>query len=88
MSFKLTGQEKAFLYRKYVSEGMDPTQAWERVRKTLNAIDSLLRSLKAKGKTKDDLNVIFKREFAKLCEKEESRGVLRNKRRKSAGKKA
>ncbi len=88
MNCKLTGQEKNFLYQKYISEGMDPVQAGKRKRKVIDYIDNLLCKLEQQGKTKEEINIVFKKEFAKLCEKEESKGVKRNKGRKATRKKA
>lgn len=87
MRIKLTGQEKDFLYKKYIAEGMDPVQAGKRKKKVIDYIDNLLCKLKEEGKTKEEINDAFKKEFAKLCEKEESRGIKRNKRRKATRKK-
>lgn len=82
MRIKLTGAEKNFLYQKYIAEGMDPVDAGKRKQKVIDFIDNLLCKLKAKGKTKEEINERFKKEFAKLCENGKSRGVKRNKRRK------
>jgi len=85
---KLTGAEKNFLYRKYISEGMDPVDAGKRKQKVIDYIDNLLCKLKEEGKTKEQINERFKKEFAKLCENGKSRGVIRNKLRIPTRKKA
>lgn len=74
MKFKLTIAERDILYRKYVSEGIDPIDAGKRVKKIKDHIDNLICKLKEKGKTKEEINKRFKKEFEKLCQQN-----LRNK---------
>ena len=87
MSLQLTQLERNVLYRKYVSEGLDPIKAGERVRKIKEHLEDLIYKLRKKGKTKEEINITFKLEFAKLCEETSYTDKKRNKQRKATRKK-
>lgn len=88
MKLSLTSTERNFLYYKYVNNGMDPIQAGKKLQKIRDYVDHLLWDLKEKGKTHEEINVVFKREFTKLCEETNYRDRKRNNKRRSTRRKA
>jgi len=85
--YKLSQTEKNVLYVKYKNKGWDQKQAGERVKKIDEQLKSLVEKLKAKGETKENINVKFKQEFYKLVEREEKERIKRNKARRFTRKK-
>lgn len=81
-SLALTSIEKTVLYRKYCSQGMDPVDAGKRVKVMSEKLRDLVLKLQKEGKlSKEDINMRFKEEFAKLCEQAEAKRTTRRRRK-------
>lgn len=63
--------EKYILYKKLVHSGLDSEEAKIRIDNLSKQMQMVLENLKKIVKTKEELNIRFKEEFAKLLEREE-----------------
>jgi len=68
----LRREERALLWKKYQKLGLSKDQANDRLDKFVNYLNNLVDKLKAKGKSKDEINIKFREEFEKLCMKLET----------------
>jgi len=66
----LTREEKQILFKKYLSNGLNPEEADKKVKERVGFLLNLIQKLRAEKKSEGEINKRFKEEFAKLCEKE------------------
>jgi len=64
----LTKQEKQFLYKKHINEGDNQEEALRKVDSCAIRLSKLIKELKEKGKSEEEINRRFKEEFRRLCE--------------------
>jgi len=60
--------ERQILLKKYMKSGLDFHDALKKLNKFHDYLKNLNRQLKAKGKSNEDINEIFKQKFYTLCE--------------------
>lgn len=68
MGYSLSSVERQVLYKKYRSENLSSEEANARIDKIKVRLRELVESLKAKNKTKEEINKRFKAEFEKLAQ--------------------
>lgn len=66
----LTREEKTILFKKYLSNGLNPEDADKKVKERVEFLANLIQKLRTEKKSEGEINKRFKEEFAKLCEKE------------------
>lgn len=65
----LTKEEKQFLFRKYLNKGLPEEEADKKIREDARFLQNLVEEMKQKKKSEEEINRIFKEEFAKLISK-------------------
>jgi len=66
LHFYLTSVEKQFLYRKYQTMGLSNQEMKERIENDSKFLNDLVKELREKNKTEDEISNKFKEEFSKL----------------------
>jgi len=69
LGISLTLIERQLLFRKYCSNGLSHQDADKKVKERVKFLKDLVQRLREKRKSEEEINKIFKEEFAKLCEK-------------------
>ena len=70
LHFFITKDEKNFLWKKYVLMGLSPILANERIKRDVKFLSDLVEKLRNQRKSDENINQIFKEEFAKLIMKD------------------
>ena len=65
----LSKYERQFLYRKHIKEGDSVDEASRKVTNCNSKLKELVKKLRIKGISEEEINRMFKEEFARLCEK-------------------
>lgn len=71
ISFSLTKLEINVLYRKYIQNGLNRSQASDRIDLIKNKLKDLVRRLKEKQKSPEYIKDRFNREFENICRRAE-----------------
>ena len=65
----LTKIEKQVLWRKYLNQGLNAEQSHEKVENIVEYLKNLVTTLKSTNKTPKEIDIKFKEEFYKICER-------------------
>ena len=60
-------QEKQFLFKKYVKNGLNKPEADQKVKNFCKFLSNLSSKLSQEGKSQKQMDIKFKAEFEKLC---------------------
>ena len=71
----ITNLESQILYKKYRKEGLDQESANKRIDNIRTHLRTIVLKLKAKNKSKEEINEKFKLEFYKLVEQTQTQEV-------------
>jgi len=63
----LTKIEKQILWRKYLNSGLNPEQSYEKVEEVVKQLKNLTTTLKTSNNTPQEIDMLFKEEFYKIC---------------------
>jgi len=69
VSLNLTKVECYVLYNKYISNGLSPYEAKEKIDMIKKHLKDLVLKLKKRNKSDEEISDRFRKEFEKLCQK-------------------
>ena len=70
LHFYITKDERKFLFKKYILQGLDYDLIKEKIKRDIEYLSNLIRKLREKDKLEEEINKIFKEEFSKLIIRE------------------